>query len=133
MILQAMFDGSCPQNPGYKAAIGVIIRKDGKVIKRISRNICTGELLSNNVAEYAACSAALEYFIQKNLTGETILLYGDSTIVVNAIIRKKVSKGLCAPYSKETLGLSKKFKDLRPVWIPREENMEADKLSKTGA
>ena len=54
--LEIYVDGACSGNPGL-AGIGILIKKDQKVIKEISKPI--GEA-TNNIAEYSALIYALQ-------------------------------------------------------------------------
>jgi len=133
-MITAYFDGSCmPTNPGYTGGIGAIIFKNDKLLKKISMPIQDETLISNNVAEYEAANSVMEYLLDNNLKDESILIYGDSEIVINAINKKKPSKGICAENSLKALNLVKNFKSIIFKWIPRERNTEADKLSKNYA
>lgn len=131
-MIDVYFDGSClPVNPGGTARAGAVVYQNGKRIAQLSRKIGSGPGMSNNVAEYAALYLALEYLIEKNLQNEKIKAYGDSQIVVNAVNRIKPSKGLCHDFSVKTIFLSRQFPNANFIWIPREQNTEADRLSNT--
>ena len=66
--LELFIDGACRGNPG-QAAIGVVIKSDGRVVKQLSASI--GEA-TNNIAEYTA----LIYGLQ-----EALILRSDSVKV----------------------------------------------------
>jgi ribonuclease HI len=131
MKIQAWFDGSCaPVNPGGTAKIGIVIKGDGEIFHSASRVVGTGPAMTNNVAEYAAVNAVMDYLIEEQITGE-VTIYGDSLIVIRRLSRGKVSKGLCTPYSQRAVDLKKKLVCKATfVWIPRAENGEADELSR---
>jgi len=129
--IQAWFDGSCaPVNPGGTAKFGIVIKANGEIIHSATGLVGTGPAMSNNVAEYAAVNAVMDYLIEEQITGE-VTIYGDSMIVIRRLSRGKVSKGLCTPYSQRAVGLKKQLLCTPTfVWIPRAENGEADELSR---
>lgn len=134
------YDGSCgPTNPGGTAAWGLVF-KDSSMNLICKKNgiVGKGKLMSNNVAEFAAANEALHLILANVNKGQSVLMQGDSLLSVNILSGKwKVrynKKGMYLPYYKiaaETLskchdkGL---FLDIR--WVGREENQEADDLSK---
>jgi len=126
-------DGLCePVNPGGTATFGYVIRDDsGSILTSKSGVVGKGPAMSNNVAEYAALCEALEFLLKKNRENSSIEVKGDSALVMNQMSRKwKFRKGLYREEYQEALRLMARFTDLRFRWIPREENEEADKLSR---
>jgi len=126
-------DGLCePVNPGGTATFGYVIRDDsGSILTSKSGVVGKGPAMSNNVAEYAALCEALEFLLKKNRENSSIEVKGDSALVMNQMSRKwKFRKGLYREKYQEALRLMARFTDLRFRWIPREENEEADKLSR---
>ena len=129
-MIEAWFDGSClPVNPGGTARVGAVIYQDHRRIAQISKIIGHGEGMSNNVGECAAVTFVLEYLISKNLQNEPIRIYGDSLLVINSINHLKPLRGLCHDSSVKAVSLSSKFTNAEFIWIPREQNVEADRLS----
>ncbi len=87
--------------------------------------------MSNNVAEYAALCEALEFLLKKKREDSTIEVRSDSTLVVNQMSGKwKLRKGLYREKYLEAIRLRTQFAQLRFRWIPREDNEEADGLSR---
>ena len=89
-----------------------------------------GDNVSNNYAEYSALVAALNELLRRGLTRE-VTVRSDSKLLVNQMKgswRRK--KGGYLEKYKEASELAKKFERLTFVWIPREENSEADLLSR---
>ena len=74
-------DGGARGNPG-PAAVGVIIRKDGEIIKRYSKFI--GENITNNVAEYEGLIKALE--LASKYTKDEVTCILDSELVVKQLL-----------------------------------------------
>lgn len=132
MLLTIYFDGACePVNPGGIATFGVVIAPDG----RLSGVVGRGQGMTNNVAEYAALEAGLKEVREYQAAGEVVehlAIRGDSKLVVNQIKgswrcnhdhlieRRDRCLGLL-----NDLGISWDIE-----WIPREQNTEADELSK---
>ena len=140
-MIELYFDGACePFNPGGTASYGWVIKKDNKIIKEGSGIVGTGEGMTNNIAEYSGLVKGLEEFLKLNLK-EQLLIKGDSNMVINMISGKwgwNKKKNIWKPHTKMphlkelldgALKLLKKI-DYEVQWIPREENKEADALSK---
>lgn len=119
-------DGSCMPNPG-EMAIGIVIYRDGMLIKQISETAGHG---TNNIAEYMAVIRGLEEI--KDLEAEMIEFYCDSQLVVkqlNGVFKVKDKKMLKFHQKIQTLlkeiGVPTFF-----IWNRREENHLADHLAK---
>ncbi|HVA94562.1 MAG TPA: reverse transcriptase-like protein [Candidatus Dormibacteraeota bacterium] len=118
----ANIDGAARGNPG-PASYGVVLRRpDGKPLESLGKYIGRH---TNNVAEYYALIAALDYAAAKGI--QRLRVYSDSQLIVNQM------KGL----------FKVKHPDLRPLherakkqaasleaftiqYVPREENRDAD-------
>ena len=132
----AYFDGACePTNPGGTASFGAVILHNGEPVWKCSE-IYVPELgheqdTSNNVAEYAAFIAVLEWFADRNLFGADILIRGDSQLVIYQMFGNYgIKKGLYVPMALEARKLVAQFKNIRGEWIRRDQNAVADGLSK---
>jgi len=126
-------DGLCePMNPGGTATYGYLIRNEaGRVIARKSGVVGKGSEMSNNVAEYAAVCEALRFLVKEKMTRMSIEIRSDSRLVVNQMKGKwKFRKGLYAQKYSEAKDLTARFEIITFRWIPREENEEADALSR---
>ena len=87
--------------------------------------------MSSNVAEYAALCEALGFLLTNKHQDSIIEVRSDSTLVVNQMSGKwKSRKGLYREKYLEAVRLCARFPKLRFRWIPREENEEADGLSR---
>jgi len=129
-MIKINFDGGCQPNPGGTASIGVVIEKDGVLIKKISAVLGEGEGMSNNVAEYVAAKKALEFLIENNLNDEPIAMCGDSQLVIQQMKGAwEIKKGMYVEIAHRTKALSGHFKQLSWSWIPSEQNVLADILS----
>ena len=69
--------------------------------------------------------------MKKNRENSAIEVRGDSALVMNQMSGKwKFRKGLYREKYQEAMRLRAQFTDLRFRWIPREQNAEADALSR---
>jgi len=119
-------------NPGGTATYGYVVRNDaGRDIARKSGVVGKGPEMSNNVAEYAALCEALRFLVKEKMTRLHIEIRSDSRLVVNQMKGKwKFRKGLYAHKYSEAKDLTARFDIITFRWIPREENEEADALSR---
>ena len=140
-MIELYFDGACePFNPGGTASYGWLIKKNGKELKSGHGVVGSGEGMTNNVAEYSGLIYGLEEFLKLNLQ-EKLFIKGDSNMVINMVSGKwgwNKKKSKWQPHEKlphlkellnQALSLVKKI-EYEVEWIPREENKEADALSK---
>ena len=120
------FDGAClPFNPGGVATFGWVLEWEGK--KERGGGV-ESESGTNNVAEYSGLIHGLERAIEVGI-GE-ITVKGDSQLVIYQLQgRYTVNSERIRPYYLRAEELLRRFKRVRLVWIPREENSEADRLS----
>lgn len=129
-MIEAWFDGAVePRNPGGHGGFGIVVKRDGVVIHSDAVYIGRWPALSNNVAEYAGCIAVLRYFIREGISRAVV--YGDANLIVNQVTgRWKVKSGAYVPYFHEAYVLKAQLPEVAITWIPREQNAEADELSK---
>lgn len=133
--LEMWYDGACePKNPGGYASYGVIIKKiDGTVLFEESKMVGHGDRMSNNVAEYSGAISGLKWLIVKGYQKSRILVRGDnkmSVMQMGGFWKVRTWDGLYVPYWREAKTLLEHFKHIDFKWIPREENGEADEISK---
>ena len=122
--LHIYIDGACSGNPG-EAAIGVVLKKDGKTIKEIAKGI--GEA-TNNIAEYSALVYALQEALI--LHEKKILVYTDSELLAKQLTGQyKIKNKNLQLLFEQVQHLTKGFESLEIKQIPREQNKEADKLA----
>jgi ribonuclease HI len=133
------FDGCCePRNPGGTAGFGALILENGAAIETLSGMIPASPSTSNNVAEYRAVNLALNWFIARGFTGESIQFFGDSMLVICQLWgdaarggrRWRIRRGAYTSAAIEAQAKLKLFKRCHGSWIPREQNGLADDLSK---
>jgi ribonuclease HI len=134
-LIEIYTDGLAePRNPGI-GTYGYAVYRDGKAWK--TGHGFDGEPVSNNHAEYAGLIEALRSVSE--FRDEEIVVKSDSKMLVNQMsgewkVGKKALKNPAEwSYVEMFLNaqdIAKKFSQLEFVWIPREENTEADALSR---
>jgi len=133
MAIIVYVDGLCePVNPGGTATYGFIIRNDlDVVIAKDSGVAGTGPRMSNNVAEYAALCEALQVLLRQKMMKRPIEVRSDSKLLVNQMNGDwKFHKGLYGEKYRDARDLAERFEKLGFKWVPREENKEADGLTR---
>jgi ribonuclease HI len=129
-MITVHFDGLCyPRNPGGVAAYGYLIRRDGEPIHQGLGVVGEGKGMTNNVAEYEALKAAAQWIRDSGTEGR-IIIKGDSLLVIKQMkgewrVRSATSKRYVPEIRRLLAG-----RDVSFVWISREENEEADELSR---
>ncbi len=119
-------DGSCIPNPG-KMAVGVVIYKDGDLIKKVNEIIGNG---TNNIAEYTAVIKGLEEI--KGMDAQKVEFYCDSQLVVKQLNKqfKVKNKKIIELYQKVQELLKEIKEPVFFIWNRREENQIADNLAR---
>jgi len=118
----ANIDGAARGNPG-PASYGVVLRRpDGKPLDSLGKYIGRA---TNNVAEYYALIAALDYAAAHGL--KRLRVYSDSQLIVNQIkgiykVKHPDLRPLHERAKKQAAGLAA----FTIQYIPREQNREAD-------
>ena len=125
-MITLYFDGLCrPRNPGGVATYGYVIYKDGKKVKKGYGVVGSGTGMTNNVAEYSALKYAAEW-VRENCSEDEIVIRGDSQLVIHQMngtwqIKSETSKKFVPEIRRLLEGRKTRY-----VWIPREQNAEAD-------
>ena len=119
-------DGLAEPNPGL-GTYGFSIYRDGERIAR--KHGKAGDMVTSNFAEYTGLVLALkEISVHKD---EEILVNSDSKLLVNQMNGDwKFKKGGYVEKLVEARKLASMFSRMEFKWIPREENSEADELSR---
>jgi len=118
-------DGGARGNPG-PAGIGAVLYDEKKnKLAEISKYL--GET-TNNQAEYKALITGLKK--AKELEAKEVKCFLDSELVVKQLNREyKVKHKDLAPLFLEVYNLSQYFSSIEFVHVPREKNVEADRLA----
>ncbi|MCL6478566.1 MAG: reverse transcriptase-like protein [Peptococcaceae bacterium] len=125
-------DGLCePVNPGGTACYGWVAYLSKEKMAEDCGVICSGPEATNNLAEYTAIIKALEWLWENGLTGEKIELRSDSKLCIYQLLGKyAVRSSRIEPLYSRAKALAVKFRKLRFRWVPRENNKEADALTR---
>jgi ribonuclease HI len=118
-------------NPGGIATYGYVVFANGEMIYQESGIVGEGTDMSNNVAEYSGLCAALRWLKERKLQQCGIVIFSDSRLLVNQMNGLwKTHEGLYLRWHQEAQRLAQGFPRLRFQWVPREQNMQADVLSR---
>jgi ribonuclease HI len=125
-------DGLCePRNPNGVACWGFCVYRDDEKQFDGKGVVGEGEGMSNNLAEYTALCMALKELLNRGWQNEKVVIRSDSRLLVNQMTGWwEVHGGLYYSAYIEAVRLAWSFKELSFAWIPREENGEADALSR---
>lgn len=125
---KAWFDGCSISNPG-PAGIGAVLQEPNGTKHNISKGLGHA---TNNEAEYGALIEVAK--LARELGCKSLVVHGDSQVVINQVFQGwKVSAENLKPLNAEAKKLAAGFDECSGVWIPRNDNTEADALSKHGA
>ncbi|MFH1326711.1 MAG: ribonuclease HI family protein [archaeon] len=114
-MIYANSDGGARGNPG-PGAIGVIIRKDGKILTKYSRKI--GNYVTNNIAEYEALIKAME--LASKFTDDEVTFILDSELIVKQLHGEyKVRNPTLLKLFLRVQKLQDKFKRIRYLYVSR--------------
>ena len=132
-MIKAYFDGACSVNPGGKIGWGFyILNRNEQRIYWNAGHILTNPNNTNNLAEYTALDKLINCLMEHpELKSSHITIHGDSMLVVQQMNGKwMINKGAYKQTAINCLVKIWQFKHLTFTWIPREQNIEADRLSK---
>ncbi len=126
--LELFIDGACLGNPGH-SGIGVVIKKDGQVIKNISQYIGEG---TNNIAEYSALIFGLQEAIL--LKAQILKINSDSELLCRQLNKQyQVKSPNIIGLYQQALQLISGFSEVVINHVPREQNSDADRLASQAA
>lgn len=129
------FDGSCPKNPGNRAAYGYTIYRGPTRLQEGSGGL-KGEYLDNNIAEFYALYKGLCHLRGLLSKSGMIEVKGDSALVIKIMSKKwKLRKDrpfhdIAFECQQIVSTLRRKGSNIYFTWIPRSLNQVCDKLSK---
>ncbi len=124
-LWRGYFDGATVPNPGRRGIGGLLLGPAGERVE-IARDLGHG---TNNEAEYEALIAVLAAAVTAQAS--PLLVQGDSKLVLHQVQGEwAIREPSLVPYCKRAQLLMRQLPDLKFRWIPREENGEADLLSK---
>ena len=125
-------DGSIQGGLGGWAVGGWVKKSDnGEVLGQGVVSLGQHPTNTNNCAEYAAVKSALEKLIEHGETGD-VLVHTDSKLVVCQLNKDwKCNYIHLRRYRDSIWALTKHFKSVTFKWIPREQNKDADAVSRS--
>jgi ribonuclease HI len=136
-VIELFFDGACePKNPGGVATCGWLIQSQQRgLIASGSREVARGDGATNNVAEWTALGLGLRFLLDNPeiASGNVLQIHGDSKLVIEQLNhtwrcnneRLQRLRARCEEIISQLPCVT-----WRATWIPREENEEADALSR---
>jgi ribonuclease HI len=130
------FDGAADPNPGKGSGAYVLFGPPEKEGDWLVRNVIEEGFkylshATNNEAEYTGLILGLEKALEHNV--EAIKIEGDSMLVVNQVLGQwRVKEPRLVKYHSRAVELLARFKQRSIIHIPRENNKDADTLSKEG-
>jgi ribonuclease HI len=121
-------DGASRGNPGPAGAGAWLTDGDGATVAEIAEGL--GET-TNNVAEYTAAIRGLEE--AERLGAKRVVLRSDSQLLVNQLTgRYRVKTAHLVPLHRRIRELVVGFDHVTFEHVPRERNVEADRLANLG-
>jgi ribonuclease HI len=127
------FDGCCePKNPGGAMGCGSIVKVDGQTVFAEPNFYPANPNNTNNVSEYIAMGFVLKYILDNGLDDNDVTIMGDSQVAIKQMNGEYgINSGAYVKYAYRCKELIGKFRR-KPVlfWIKRDQNTEADDLSK---
>ena len=127
MTIEIFCDGSGGSD-GCSGGYGFVAKSSSGNVLAEGYGKSTGEILSNNVSEYLSVINALEWV--KNKTAGRVIIKTDSKLVVEQVMRRwKCKKEHLKPLQAKARRLLEE-QGATIEWIPREENSDADALSR---
>ncbi|WP_409349226.1 ribonuclease HI [Saccharolobus sp. A20] len=124
------FDGLCePRNPGGISTFGYVIYLDNEVIRGFGlASKPFSKDSTNNVAEYMGLICLMDKMISLKL--DSPIIRGDSQLVIRQMNGEyKVKAKRIIPLYERAIQLKEKL-NAKLEWVPREQNKEADRLSR---
>lgn len=127
--LLLLFDGLCePRNPGGFACYGWLIKSGDAVVA--SGHGLAARNSTNNFAEYAALGFGLRWLTDRQWSGK-LKIMGDSKLVVEQITQRwNCNKEHLQKLRARCWELLAIVGEWEITWHPREQNEEADALSR---
>jgi ribonuclease HI len=121
-------DGASRGNPGPAGIGAQITDESGAVLGEIAEGI--GET-TNNVAEYMAVIEGLAR--AKELGARSVTLRSDSLLLINQLTgRYRVKSPHLQPLHRRARSIAAGFERISFEHVPREQNVEADRLANEG-
>lgn len=120
--------GIQPKNPGGVCTYGFVVDSGGREIHQ--ENGVVAKSGTNNIAEYGALIAALRWLAANGHKDSSIEIRMDSQLVIKQMKREWACRNAGLQIlRRKAHSYADKFSHLSFVWIPRDQNHEADWLA----
>lgn len=142
-VVELWFDGGCePANPGGTGVWGFVVKATGLNDLSQFGHLPAAPEMTNNIAEYTALGKALRFLVDctANPDMPAVLIVRDTDLVIRGdsklVIEQLNGNWKCnKPRLKDLLArchelLDQLTSNWRAEWIPREQNTEADALTR---
>jgi ribonuclease HI len=125
-------DGACDPNPGGAAGYGFVVFAGLRRLHAEAGAVGRGPEMTSNVAEYTALIRALEHLRPSLAAGDSVEIRADSELLVRQLNRVYAVRAahIARLFARATALLESL--DWKALHVPREDNFEADRLSKQG-
>lgn len=118
-------------SPAYGWTGWVIKAQDGLHIHHSAESLGTDATMSANVAEYSAVKSSMRWLLVNGFRLDDLKIHSDSQLVMFQLSGKyNCHNERLKVFRDHILDLAKFFPSVAYHWIPREQNKEADFLSK---
>lgn len=113
---------------------GFLIYDKGKLLHK-NNDVCNDTFNTSVKSEIMGVNLALEYLISENCTNIDIVVFSDNKFIVDWCINNKswYSNSTDKAYYDSFVYLReymKQFNTIKAIWVPREINEDADKLTR---
>lgn len=133
-MINVYFDGACEPNPNGVCTWGFIVQ-DGEKLLREDSGVFTPQSddkrTTNNIAEYCGLIKALLWLKNAEIIDHGIIVRGDSQLVIKQMSGEwHIGDGAYKRFADHAAKIKAYFPMIAFEWIPREENLRADALTK---
>lgn len=133
-MLYLYCDGAIePKNPGGHGVGGWVLKDEtGRVLAKGCKSYGQRPDMTNNIAEYGAVIAGLDELVQAGKNDSAVVVRSDSELVIKQLRNEYACRNLVLRKMRDKVhALLEHFeKDVTFEWVPREENTEADEMSR---
>ncbi|MFV0557618.1 MAG: ribonuclease HI family protein [Enterococcus sp.] len=126
-MIKAYVDAATKGNPGPSGGGFTLVTNQ----QQIQKHFPLPEL-SNHQAEFLALITLLDYLIEQHLTNETVMVYSDSKVLIQAIDKNYTNNPDFITYLATIKEQIFAFSLIIFQWIPEKQNKGADHLARQG-
>jgi len=121
-----------PKNPGGHGVGGFVVKNaDHTVLIKGAYDFGQYPELTNNAVEYGAIAAAFQHLAKAGMTEKEVCVRTDSQLVVRQLNGDYGCSPKMAKLRDIVTRLSTLFPKVTYEWVPREQNKEADAMSRS--